>query len=383
MVIVKIAKTPTNTNVDEVVTLSEIAKYRLVNQQIAETKLKSAVSMIQWFDAVQAQEYAQTKWGLGLRLPHIKDDDIEKDFTEGKIIRTHLLRPTWHFVAAQDIRWLLTLTAPRVNTANAYMYRQLELDSKVFNRCNDILIETLRGGKQLTRDTINEEFQKNKIIAKGHRLSYIMMYAELAGIICSGARQGNQFTYALLGERILATNSLSKDEALAELTKRYFLSRGPATIKDLSTWSGLTLTDCRKGVEIVKSLFNREMVENQEYFFPLTASTKKQFQKIYLLPIYDEFIMGYKDRSAITVFKNNNNPASASYYDSMIIFEGQIIGTWKRTIVKKSIDIEFEFFRPLDKNQTNALEKAFNRLAAFTNMTVNYARKKNNEPPME
>jgi hypothetical protein len=357
------------------VTLPEIAKYRLLNQQIAETKLKSAVNIIQWFGAVQAQEFAQAKWGLGLRLPHIKDDDIERGFAEGKIIRTHLLRPTWHFVASQDIRWLLTLTAPRVNTANAYMYRQLELDSKVFNRCNDILIETLCGGKQLTRDTINEEFQKSKIIAKGHRLSYIMMYAELAGIICSGARQGNQFTYTLLDERICATNSLTKDESLAELTKRYFLSRGPATIKDFSTWSGLTLTNCKKGIKMVKSLFNSEVVENQEYFFPSAISLdKKQFQKIYILPVYDEFIMGYKDRSAITVFKNNSKPTSASHYDSMIIFEGQIIGTWKRTIAKKSIDMEFELFKRLNKNQIKAFDRAVHRFGEFSNMMVNYEK---------
>src|SRR5690606_4347556 len=142
----------------------------------------------------------QTKWGRGLRLPHLTDNDIENELNDGKILRTHLLRPTWHLVSAKDIYWLLKLTAPRVHTANAYMYRQLELDYKVFNRCNDILIETLQDGNQLTRDAINERFKMHKIIAKGHRLSYIMMNAELEGIVCSGARQGNQFTYALLDE---------------------------------------------------------------------------------------------------------------------------------------------------------------------------------------
>src|SRR5687767_917155 len=188
--------------------------------------------MVQWLCAIQAQEFAQTKWALGLRVPRTKDDDIEKEFAEGKIIRTHLLRPTWHFVAAPDIRWLLALTAPRVHAVNAFMYRQLELDGLIFKRCNHILIKTLQGDKQFTRDAINEVFQKNKIIARGHRLSYIMMQAELSGIICSGARQGNQFTYALLDERVERTNSLNKEEGLAELTKRYFLSRGPATLKD-------------------------------------------------------------------------------------------------------------------------------------------------------
>jgi hypothetical protein len=261
--------------------------------------------LVAWFGAVQAQEYAQTKWSLGLRLPNLKDDDIEKDFTDGKILRTHLLRPTWHFVTAQDIRWILKLTSERVNAANAYMYRKLELDSSVFNRCQKILINTLEGNKQCTRIELNEEFKKEKIIAEGHRLTYIMMQAELAGVICSGARKGNQFTYALLEERVAPTGSFDKDEALSKLAKQYFTSRGPATVKDFSTWSGLTLTDCKKGVETIKSGFMKETVEGDECYYPSGVSLNdKTVPGIYLLPIYDELIMGYEDRSAILGFKN-------------------------------------------------------------------------------
>jgi hypothetical protein len=303
----------------------------------------------------------------------LKDPDIEKDFTDGKILRTHLLRPTWHFVVAKDIRWMLMLTAPRVHAANSYMYRQLELTPNIFNRANDILIKTLQGNKQLTRDAINKEFKRNKIEAEGHRLSYIMMQAELDGIICSGARQGNQFTYALLEERVPESRSKNSDEALAELTKRYFTSRGPATIKDFSTWSGLTLADCKKGIEMVKSLFNKEVIENEEYFFPSGISLiKKQYQKIYLLPIYDEYIMGYKDRSAIMVIKNNSKPTSAIRYDNMIIFEGYIIGTWRRTIKPKCIDLEYDFFDNLSKTQFNAFAKAIKLFEEFNNLPISY-----------
>lgn len=354
-------------------TLIEIAKYRLINQQLADTQMKSAVKsdsyrMVEWFGAIQGQEYSQTKWGLGLRLPHLSDNDIENELNEGKILRTHLLRPTWHFVSAKDIYWLLKLTAARVHVANTYMYRQLALDDKIFNRCNDILIKTLQGGNQLTRDAINEEFKKHKILAKGHRLSYIMMHAELEGIICSGARQGNQFTYALLDERVKYKKSLEKDEALAELTIRYFNSRSPATVKDFSTWSGLTMTDCKKGIEMIKPLLQKEVIENQEYLFTSNISlADKQADKIYLLPIYDEFIMGYKDRSAIMALKNN-----ASFrYDCMIVFDGQVIGTWKRTILKNGIDLEYDFFKSLNKHQSKTFDEAVNRLSEFTNLKVN------------
>lgn len=355
--------------------LTTVAKLRCINQQLSSTSFKTSVEIVSWLGAMQAQEYAQTKWSLGLRLPHLNDSEVEKDFTEGKILRTHLLRPTWHFVTSQDIRWMLKLTAPRVNAANGYMYRQLELDNDVFNRCKKILITALQGNKQLTRNELNGEFRKEKILAEGHRLSYIMMYAELAGIICSGARRGNQFTYALLDERVQTTNSLDKDEALSKLAKQYFSSRGPATIKDFSTWSGLTLTDCKKGMEMVKSNFVKEVIENDEYYFSADISlNNKTIQDIYLLPIYDEFIMGYKDRRAILELKKSLHPTAPFRYDCMIVSDGQIIGTWKRAIAKKSIDIEFEFFRPMNKSQNKALDSAIYLFENFTNMKVNYEK---------
>ena len=349
-------------------TLTEIAKYRQINHQLTDTKIKSATEMLEWFGAVQGQEYAQTKWGLGLRLSQQTDNDIEKELNEGKILRTHLLRPTWHFVSAKDIHWLLNLTAPRVSQANAYMYRQLCLDDKVISRCNAILINTLQGGKNLKRDDINKEFEKHQIIAKGHRLSYIMMNAELEGIICSGVRQGNQFTYALLDERVPYNKMPEKEEALAELTSRYFKSRGPATIKDFATWSGLTITDCKKGIEMINTFLQKEVIDGQEYYFNTIPSLlRKPLKRIYLLPIYDEFIMGYKDRNAIMALKEN----ASFLYDSMIVYDGQVIGTWKRSILKNSIDLEYDFFKHLNKNQNKGFDEAINHFSEFMNLRNN------------
>jgi len=355
--------------------LSEIAKCRLVNQQITHTAFKTAAEMVAWFGAIQAQEYAQTKWSLGLRLPHLKDNDIEKDFTGGNILRTHLLRPTWHFVAPEDIRWMLMLTAPRVHALNSFMYRKLELDATIFYRCNNTLVKSLQGGKQLTRDAINNQFKKNKIKAAGHRLSYIMMQAELDGIICSGARQGNQFTYALLEERVPKFKAINRDQALAELTKRYFISRGPATIKDFSTWSGLRVGDCKNGVDMVGRHFDGETINGEAYYFTHVISPPaKQFQKIQLLPLYDEFIMGYKDRSAIMQYKNKGKPSSAFLYDNMILLKGQIAGTWKRSLKTKYIDFEYDFFGDLNKTQSSAFIKAIHRFEKFNSLPVSMKR---------
>ena len=348
-------------------TFPEIAKYRLLNQQLTDTKIKSAVEMVEWLAAVQGQEYAQTKWGLGLRLPHLTDIDIENELNKGEILRTHLLRPTWHFVSAKDIHWLLNVTAARVHQSNAYMYRQLEMDNKFFNRCSKIMIKILQGGNHLTRNEINIEFEKQNIVAKGHRLSYIMMNAELEGIICSGPRRANQFTYALLDERVTHKKMLNKEEALAELTSRYFRSRGPATIRDFATWSGLPIADCKKGIEMVITHLQKEVIEGQEYYFnPNTSLSSKQPDKFCLLPIYDEFIMGYKDRGAIMT----PNVIAPFRYDCMIVYNGLVVGTWKRTILKNTIEIEYDFSKPLNKLQTTLFDEAVNRFSEFLNLKV-------------
>lgn len=354
-------------------TQHDIARFRLLSQQINEPEIKSASEMVAYFGAIQGQEYAQTKWSLGLRIPHLKDSDIEKDFTEGRILRTHLLRPTWHFVSPDDIRWLLLLTAPRVDAINNYMYKKMELDSATFHACNDILIRELEGGIHLTREKLNEAFGKKGIEAEGTRLTCIMMKAELDGLLCSGARQGNQFTYALLEERVKPAKEKNKEEALVELTKRYFLSRGPATVKDFSVWSGLTLTDCKKGVEMMKGHFVAEKIgEDVYYFSPKITTVQKDFEQLHLVPIYDEMIMGYKNRDALLQFKNTLGPRQKLRFDNTILFDGQVTGSWRRKIKPKTIELEYEFLKPLDKKQEVEFEKAILRFQEFYGLEIKY-----------
>lgn len=350
-------------------TLHQIAKYRLANQQLAGTSFTNANALVAWLGAVQAQEYAHSKWSLGLRLPQATDTEIEEAFTNGSVLRTHLLRPTWHFVTPEDIRWLLLLTAPRVKAVNMYMHRKLELDAAVFNRCTDILIKELEGGKQRTRSDLNAAFTQNGIVADGPRLSYIMMQAELDGIICSGARAGNQFTYALLEERVPPAAFISREEALAELAKRYFQSRGPATSIDFATWSGLTISDARKGIALVSSFLIREQLGDKEYYFPPHFSaSEKEVNHLYLLPLYDEFIMGYKNRDAILQFRNSL--LSTSFlFDNTVVIDGQIEGTWKRTIHKTCIDLHYQFFKPAKKTYS-ALKDAAKRYEQFAALPV-------------
>ena len=175
-----------------------ITGLRLANQRLSASSFRSPVEVVSWLGAVQAQDYAGAKWALSLRANGISDAQIEQACTDGSILRTHLLRPTWHFVAPDDIRWMLKLTAPRVHAASAFMYRQSGLDKAIFKKSNTIIEKSLRGGRQLTRTELASALDQAGIPAEGFHLGYLMMYAELEGIICSGARRGKQFTYALL-----------------------------------------------------------------------------------------------------------------------------------------------------------------------------------------
>src|SRR5947207_3024980 len=244
----------------------DIAHQRLHNQHITRRTLETPQALVEWLGAVQAQDFAAAKWALGLRLQGVKDDDIEQAFTDGAILRTHVMRPTWHFVSPADIRWLLALTAPRVHAANAYWYRKLELDDAIVGQSNDALTNALQGGKQLTRDKLASALKLAGIVTEGEqRVNYIIMRAELDGIICSGARRGKQFTYALLVERAPQARTLARDEALAELTRRYFTSHGPATLQDFVWWSGLAAIDAKAGIEMVKPQLVHEVVDGQAY----------------------------------------------------------------------------------------------------------------------
>ncbi|GAB3690295.1 winged helix DNA-binding domain-containing protein [Spirosoma flavus] len=346
--------------------VADIATHRFVSQQFAGTDLKTASELVSWMGAVQGQEYAQSKWGLGLRLPHLTDAEIEQDFTDGALLRTHMLRPTWHVVAAADIRWMLQLTAPRVHVANAFMYRKLELDTSLFNRCNELIIRELEGGKHLTRDTLNQAFKRNGIDVAGFRLSYVMMNAELEGLICSGPRQGNQFTYALLNERVASKPPLSKDESLVELTRRYFTSRGPATLADFATWSGLTLTDCKKGIQLLDTSVKKS---GNYYFTDVALPAKSAIDYLHLLPIYDEFIMGYKDRSPSMMLRSGL-PIPTISFDNLIMANGQVTGAWKRSIGNKSIDVTPNFFDSPTESQCEALAISIQHLQRFTGKAV-------------
>ncbi len=257
--------------------------------------------MVAWLGAVQAQEYAAAKWAIGLRANGLTDADVEQAFNTGALLRTHFLRPTWHFVAPADIRWMLALSAPRVHAANARYYRQFELDDRLFARSRGLLERALRDGHEQTRAELASMLRRAGIAANGMRLAYLVMHAELNAVICSGPRRGNQFTYGLLEERVPPTPTLKRNDALARLTRRYFSSRGPATIHDFVWWSGLTVREGNIGLEEAKAGLEHLRMDGRSYWFVESRAPRRSVAgSVYLLPTYDEFGIGYKDRSAVT-----------------------------------------------------------------------------------
>ena len=348
--------------------VADIINHRLHNQQIAETKFTKPEEIVSCMIAMQSQEFAMAKWAIGLRLPGCSETDIDNAFNNGTILRTHLMRPTWHFITPADIRWLLALTAPRVHAINGFTYRQSGFQKSTFKRSNDAIAKALQGGKQLTRTELQSALAKVKIKVDGIPLSALVMAAELDGIMCSGPRVDKQFTYMLLDERVPKTKKFHRQEALVALTRRYFETRGPASIKDFANWSGLTIKDVKDGVAELPDEFICKNLDNQEYIFKersFTTSTK--LQKTFLLPDYDEYGMSYKDRSALFLPANKPELSKGgnAAYQHMIVINGTIGGTWKTAVTKKKFAVETNTYKPLTKTGELTLKKAVKKYSSF------------------
>jgi hypothetical protein len=345
----------------------DIVRERLWNQHIEGRPLKRAAEVVRRLVASQAQDFAGAKWALGLRSDGLADAAIEGEYNQGAILRTHVMRPTWHFVAPEDIRWLLALTAPRVEAANAHRYRQLGLDAVTLRKATATLARALEGGRQLTRDELRQVLTRSRIASDGQRMAYMLMRAELDAVICSGARRGKQFTYALLEERAPGARSLSREEALVELAGRYFATRGPAMVPDFAKWSGLTVADARAGLEEVAPKLRREVVGGATYWSGQEGlPARRSRAAAHLLSIYDEYISSYRGRGAICApayAKRLVGLGNALAY--IVILDGRIAGTWKRSIEKRTVRVRVAPFRKLLATEKEAIAAAATRFARF------------------
>jgi hypothetical protein len=354
----------------------EIAQRRLRNQLLAGKRTADPVDVVRHFGCVQAQEFAVAKWAVAQRAGSAVDADaMGRLVDDGAILRTHILRPTWHFVAADDIGWIQALTAPRVHAFSGYYYRQLGVDDELTARTNKVIVGALRGGNHLTRKEVGAALAAAGVEATGGRLAYIVMRAELDGLIANGPMRGKQHTYALIEERAPDRLELSPDQALAELTRRYFAAHGPATVKDFAWWSSLTVAQIKQGMALLGAELASETVNEQTFWFvPGDPPGAEPSPTAHALPVYDEYWVAYRDSRWVT------NLAGRSVGEGVdllvvhpLVLDSQLIGVWRLATSSREIVVTPQPVVRLTAAQRRAVETSFREYAAFAGRPVTVA----------
>lgn len=350
--------------------VTDIAALRLQHQQLIKTSFKKPPDLVAYFGAMQAQEHANSKWGIGVRLPGSTDADVEKAIRNKSIIRTTAFRGTLHLVAAADVRWMLQLIAPAIKTRMGSMMRKLEMDEALLQKTTQHIAKALQGGNHLTRKELITLLQGKGINTDDHRMNHIIYHAAINGIICNGPLSGKQFTYTLLDEWLPGATTYNKETSLVTLAKRYFISHGPATLADFAQWAGLPVTDAKAGLEGAQAILKSLEVNNTTYWM---GPGKKQtsYDTALLLPAFDEYFIGYKDRSTLIDMQFAKKVMTINgIFNPIMVSNGQVTGTWKRTFKKDSVAIVTDPFKPLKKAALKAFEPAAQQYADFLGLTL-------------
>lgn len=348
---------------------ADIPRARLRNQQISRAALDRPAAVVAWFGALQAQDYLGALWAIGLRLPDSTEAGVEESVRTGAIIRTWPLRGTLHFVAAPDSRWVLDLLRPRNLARSATRLRQLEIDDAVLDRSARLLVRALEGGKHLLRGELFRVLEAAGLSTGGQRGLYILWRLAQEGLICYGPRRGKQQTFALLEEWAPGAKTLPGDEALAELARRYFTSHGPATLADFVWWSGLAAPDARAAVEMAGALVAREFIDGKTYWMsPDSHPPSKETTPApaYLLPAFDEYLVGYRDRGAVLDSADARRlNAGGGLLNPAIVVGGRVTGVWKRTFTRGGVVFSPRFFVEPNASIRTATAQAAERYARF------------------
>jgi len=345
---------------------------RLNNQHISEARFSKPEDIVKWMGAIQAQDYLGSLWAIGLRLKNKSESDIEASIKNKKIVRSWPMRGTLHFVAAEDLRWMLQLLTPRIIKRSAGLYRQAGLDNKVFTKCRKLISAALRDGREFTRNEIYAVLERAKISTVDQRGLHILGHLAQEGFICFGPRKGKQQTFVLLEEWLAPSKIPEREESLTRLAITYFRSHGPATINDFAWWSGLTLSEVKTAIQIAGSKITEEKVNGQSYWMLSQSKEAKSSQNVFLLPNFDEYLVAYKDRSAALDLKFMNHIKSSGngIFTSPLIINGRMTGIWKRSFEKDKVSIETNSFAPLSKSSITGIGTAARKFGKFLQMPV-------------
>lgn len=351
----------------------EIANLRLRALLIEPSGVTSPGAILTHLGAMQAQDYNGALWSLGQRLPGRTRPEVEQAISNRTIIRTWPMRGTLHFVPAADIRWMLKLLTPRVLIASAARYRELELNEEVFLHSRQLITPALEGNKQLTRNELYEILQQGGVSPAGQRGVHILRQLSQDQVLCFGPTRDKLPTFVLLDEWLPQSHDMQRDEALKNLVERYFTSHGPATLQDFVRWTGLTVADTKIGLKLAASSLQKVLIDKTEYWMSasITGSTTET-PSTYLLAGFDEFMLGYKDRSAALApeYANRICPGNNGVFFPTLVINGQVCGTWKSTITAKQCTIEPQPFFPFSAEQKQAIETATGPYEQFTERPV-------------
>ncbi len=339
------------------------------NSGLTGDPFRSPEEVVAWHGAMQAQEYGLAKWSVGQRARNFVDEDVDRALEAAAVIRTHVLRPTWHFVAAHDIRWMLALTAPRVRRHVASRFRELGLDQPTLGRCETEIASALARNRPLTREELRRVLGAAGIDPSGPRLSFILLHGELEAVVCSGGLYGKQHTYALFDERVPPTREFDHDEALVELVRRYLQSHGPATAQDLRWWSSLPMADIRNALHLLGSAVRSEVIEGTTFWL-LSADTRprQNGSRVHLLQLYDETLVGYtesrffgdpREATARAAWRDRSLPSG------VLLIEGGVAGHWRRTLKKDLVTLEVFLYDEPSSATVRRLETAATEMGRF------------------
>jgi Winged helix DNA-binding domain len=359
-------------------TLNNIAHQRLFHQHIAQSSsahssFNHPSQVVQWMGAMQAQDYGQVLWAVALRTVAATQTDVEQAIAERSIVMTWPMRGTIHLVSALDVRWILELCAPRKLAAAGLRLKQLELDKEILERCGHLFRDALAGGPPMTRSAIFALLERAGISPKGQRGYHLLWHLAQSGLICFGPKAGKEQTFVLLEEWVPNAPSKSRDDSLSELAKRYFTSHGPATVQDFAVWTGLTLRDARGGLESVQGQLVSEVQDQLEYWWAEASMnvSAASVTAVHLLPGFDEYILGYKDRRDVMTVEHAKRivPGGNGVFLPMIVVDGQVVGKWKRTFKKKGVQVVLEPFLEID-SLAERVHEAIMRYCAFVGLPL-------------
>jgi hypothetical protein len=346
-------------------TNNELLRIRLNKQQLINPEFKTPGDVVRWLGAVQAQDYLHTLWGIGQRLDNSNEAIIEKAVLEKSIVRSWPMRGTLHFVAVEDLRWMLEYLTPRVVKRQNALFLKAGLDKSVFSKCRKIIVDTLKEGGVRTREELYEALEKKKISTSNVRGLHITFVLAQEQVICFGPRKGKQHTFTLLDNWLPPAKPVTWDEALYKLAFRYFRSHGPATTEDLAWWAGLTKTESKAALESVKSKFVSEKILGKEYWLSPDSPAGETIPNMaHLVSVYDEYCIAYKDRNALAEGKRAEKLKGRDFLN-MVMIKGKIAGFWKRTFEKDSVTINVSPLTRFSPAEKKALHDASARYARF------------------